>query len=216
MRPTSCSPTLPPSRRPDAKASRRSSASWSRTPSSRATARASRWASSTRRRKVSQAKETGQVAATIVFENIQNMWSRMFARSRAKRGVAHQPGRRAAALDGMSARRSAPAASPSICRPAVSGVSLRGPDRPPVIPVEYCAALGTEGDIILCDPQPVRDDRQGLDPAGLEHPRALPQRRDDLSASSTVATVSRPGTRRSRRSRARSPSRPFVTLATRA
>ena len=99
---------------------------------------------------VSVSKETGQSAATVNATNILKMWSRMWARSRANSvwlinqdvepqlysmqigtGVANQvvympPG-------GLS---SAPYAT------------LMGR---PVLPVEYCATLGTVGDIILAD-----------------------------------------------------------------
>lgn len=99
---------------------------------------------------VSVAKETGQAAATVVYENIQKMYARLYARSRSNavwfinQDVEPQ-------LNMMSM----PVGTggvPVYLPPGGASVSpygiLLGK---PVIPIEYCATVGTVGDIILAD-----------------------------------------------------------------
>lgn len=99
---------------------------------------------------VSVTKETGQAAATIVFENVQKMFARLWARSRANaiwlinQDIEPQ-------LNSMSIGVGA-AGQPAYLPPGGLSVAPYGTllGRP-VIPVEYCATLGTVGDIILAD-----------------------------------------------------------------
>jgi len=100
--------------------------------------------------KIAQAKETGQAANTIVYENIVKMWSRMFAMSKknaiwvgnddifpqlATMGLAIGTGGSAAYLpaNGLSGK---------------PYETLMGKE---IVWTEHASALGTEGDIILAD-----------------------------------------------------------------
>ena len=99
---------------------------------------------------VSVAKETGQAATTIVYQNIIKMWSRLPARSRPN----------AVWLVNQDAE---PQLDQMFLAVGTGGVPVYMPangvaDTPfgrlrgrPVIPVEYCATLGTVGDILLVD-----------------------------------------------------------------
>lgn len=100
--------------------------------------------------KISVAKETGQAAATVVYENINKMWSRLWARSRANAvwliNQDVEP-----ALDVMSlaiGTGGVPVYMPPGGAADTPFGRLKGR---PVIPVEYCQTLGTAGDIILAD-----------------------------------------------------------------
>lgn len=100
--------------------------------------------------KISVAKETGQAAATVVYENINKMWSRLWARSRANAvwliNQDVEP-----ALDTMSlaiGTGGVPVYMPPGGAADTPYGRLKGR---PVIPVEYCQTLGTAGDIILAD-----------------------------------------------------------------
>ncbi len=122
---------------------------------------------------VTAAKETEQAAATITYENIVQMWSRMWAPSRStavwlvNQEVETQlytmklnvgTGGQAVFLPPGGASQSPYA-------------SLFGR---PVIPVEYCAALGTEGDIQLVDlSQYIAIDKGRLKTASSMHVRFL-------------------------------------------
>ncbi len=99
---------------------------------------------------VTVAKETGQGAATIQKENIDKMWSRMYAGGRANavwlinQDVEPQ-------LDNMQMVIGV-GGVPVYLAPGESVETpfarLKGR---PVIPVEYCSTLGTVGDIVLVD-----------------------------------------------------------------
>jgi len=101
--------------------------------------------------RVTVAKETAQAATTIVAENIEKMWSRADIRSR-QRMVWFINQDTEPQLIGLSKT------------VGTGGFPLFTPagsyrDQPfsmifgrPVIPMEYCATLGTEGDIIFADP----------------------------------------------------------------
>jgi HK97 family phage major capsid protein len=99
---------------------------------------------------VSVSKETGQAAATLVKENIDKMWARMWGRSRKNAiwlinqdiepqlaGLKHDIG-----TGGV------PVYLPPGGLSESPYALLKGR---PVIPAEYCATLGTVGDIILAD-----------------------------------------------------------------
>jgi HK97 family phage major capsid protein len=101
--------------------------------------------------KVTVPKETGQPAKTIQFENITNMWARCPARSMAtaewwiNQDALPQ-------LMGMSmviGTGGIPVYLPPGGLSQSPYGTLMGR---PVIPVEYCSTLGTEGDIVLADP----------------------------------------------------------------
>lgn len=99
---------------------------------------------------VSVAKETGQPATTLVKENIDKMWSRMWARSRANavwfinQDIEPQ-------LDGMKhdiGTGGVPVYLPAGGLSQSPFATLKGR---PVIPIEHAATLGTTGDIMLAD-----------------------------------------------------------------
>lgn len=100
---------------------------------------------------VSQAKETGQVAATIIAENIDKMWNRMPAKLRIKaKWYINQdvepefPKMHYTAGTGGFAAFVPPK---DLGSKAPSG-TLKGR---PIVPIEQAAALGTVGDIILAN-----------------------------------------------------------------
>lgn len=100
--------------------------------------------------KVSVTKETGQAAATIVPENIVKMWARMHARSRANAvwliNQVVEPQLLTMTLD------TGTSGMPVYMPPGgLSGAPYATLLGKPVIPIEYCQALGTAGDIILAD-----------------------------------------------------------------
>lgn len=97
---------------------------------------------------VSVSKETGQSAATIVYDNLVKMWARLWARSRPNSAwfINQDVEPQLNLLLHMAATGVLPAAA--ITRGADGVISIFGR---PVVPVEYCATLGTVGDIILAD-----------------------------------------------------------------
>lgn len=99
---------------------------------------------------VSIAKESGQSADTLVFANIVNMWSRMYAPCRS-RAVWHinqdvEPQLLQMTLEGTSS--SVPAYMPANGLAGSPYATLMGR---PVIPLQGCNTLGDKGDIYLCD-----------------------------------------------------------------
>jgi len=99
---------------------------------------------------VTVAKETGQAAATIQFENVNKMWSRMWARSRGNAvwliNQDCEP-----ALDSMSVpvgTGGVPVYLPAGGLAQSRNATLKGA---PVIPTEFNPTLGTVGDILLVD-----------------------------------------------------------------
>ena len=116
---------------------------------------------------VSVSKETGQAAATVVYQNLIKMWARMWAPSRAKanwyvsQDIEPQ-------LDQLSLAAGTGALEPRFVTYGADGV-MRIKGRP-VIPVEYTAALGTVGDIVLADPTGYRwIDKGGIESASSIH-----------------------------------------------
>jgi len=99
---------------------------------------------------ITVAAELGQLANTVVSENILNMWSRMWAPSRANavwyinQEVEPQLQTMAMAVGAGGQLTYTPPGGLSVAPYA----TLLGR---PVIPVEYCSQLGTVGDIILAD-----------------------------------------------------------------
>lgn len=97
---------------------------------------------------VSQAKETGQAAATINTRNLSNMWAHLPARSKS-RAVWLINNDVEPELDHLTLPSGTAGLEPRFVTYGPDGV-LRIKGRP-VIPVEQCATLGTVGDIILAD-----------------------------------------------------------------
>ena len=107
--------------------------------------------------RVTVAKETGQIAATLVTNNILKMWRRMWANSWANaawfinQDTLEQlctltiPIGTAGALAQLFQMPVSPAG------PAGSGGAYGTMLSRPVIPVEQCQTIGTEGDVILAD-----------------------------------------------------------------
>lgn len=100
---------------------------------------------------VSVAKETGQEKETVLYENIVNMWSRLWARSRANAvWLINQDVEPSLMKMGISV---GTGGHPAYLPPGGLSVApygtLMGRE---VRVVEYCATLGTVNDIILWDP----------------------------------------------------------------
>lgn len=98
---------------------------------------------------VSQAKETGQAAATINVSNLSNMWAHVPARSKS-RGIWIGNGDIEPQLDILSIPAGTGALEPRFVTYDAQG-TLRIKGRP-FVPVEQCPTLGTVGDIIFFDP----------------------------------------------------------------
>ena len=99
---------------------------------------------------VSQAKESGQAAATIVFQNVLKMWSRMVAISRANAvwfvNQSCEP--QLAQMSLAVGTGGVPVWMPA---GGISGLPYSTLFGRPVVPIEQCEAVGTVGDIILAD-----------------------------------------------------------------
>jgi HK97 family phage major capsid protein len=106
---------------------------------------------------VSVAKETSQVAATIVAENVLKMYSRMPVNSRARAvWLVHTDCEVQLAQLNIKIKNVAGSENVGGIPVAFTPPSaLTGPNAMllgrPIIPVESCAALGTVGDIVLAD-----------------------------------------------------------------
>jgi HK97 family phage major capsid protein len=163
---------------------------------------------------VTVAKETGQAAATVVYENIIKMWNRIYAPSRSNsvflinQDVEPQLHQMFLAVGTGGVPVYLPAGG-------VSGAPFGTLMGRPVIPVEHCAALGTVGDIILADmSQYLYATKGGITTQQSIHVRFLQGetvlrftlRNDGKGWWSAPLTAAKGGTTRS----------PFVVLATRA
>jgi HK97 family phage major capsid protein len=99
---------------------------------------------------VSVAKRTGQAAATVLYENILDMWSRGWGRSRPNMvwliNQDVEP-----ALYTMSLAVGTGGAPAFLPPGGISGQPYATLFGRPVMPIEQCATLGTVGDIILAD-----------------------------------------------------------------
>jgi HK97 family phage major capsid protein len=99
---------------------------------------------------VSVAKETGQPAATITFENINKMWSRMWSRSRGNAvWLVNQDCE--PALDSMVVPVGTGGVPVYLPAGGLAGTRLASLKGAPVIPTEFNKTLGTKGDILLVD-----------------------------------------------------------------
>ncbi len=164
--------------------------------------------------KVSVSKETNQPAATIVIENIVKMWAQMWGRSRANsvwfinQDIEPQ-------LFTMSL--AVGTGGIPVYMPA-NGLS----DSPfgrlfgrPVVPIEYGATLGTEGDIILADlSQYVTIDKGGINQASSMHVRFTT---DEMAFRATFRVDGQPMWKSALTPfKGSNDQSPFVTLAVRA
>jgi HK97 family phage major capsid protein len=122
---------------------------------------------------ITESKEVGQAASTIVYDNVLKMWSRLHARSRPNaiwfvdQSIEPQLYKMSLAVGTGGAPVYLPAGGAS----SEPYASLFGR---PVIPVEYAAALGTVGDICLFDlSQYLMVDKGGLETASSMHVRFI-------------------------------------------
>lgn len=101
--------------------------------------------------KVAVTKESGQLAATIKAENIMNMWARLHESCEAnaiwlvEKSTFPQ-------LSSMTIGTAGAQLAVYLPQGGLSNTPYGTIYGRPVIPVEFCSALGTEGDIILWDP----------------------------------------------------------------
>jgi HK97 family phage major capsid protein len=119
--------------------------------------------------KIAVSKETGQAAATILFENITKMWARLTARSmkRAEWWINQDAMPQLMALSMVIGTGGVPVYLPP---GGLSGSPYGTLMGRPVIPLEYCETLGTEGDIVLVDPsQYVMIDKGDIQQASSLH-----------------------------------------------
>lgn len=107
---------------------------------------------------VSVAKETNQTASTLWGPNVTKMWARTYARSRQSAVWFYEqsvePYLWSLALEGRYGSASTSADAIPLYMPA--GTVMNQGEYPtlfgrPAIPVEYCKALGTAGDIVVAD-----------------------------------------------------------------
>jgi HK97 family phage major capsid protein len=96
------------------------------------------------------AKETGQKAATVMAENVINMYSRMFASAlpRAEWFINQGVWPQLATMSLAVGTGGIPVFMPANQLAGQPNATLFGR---PIIPLEQCAALGTVGDIIFAD-----------------------------------------------------------------
>jgi HK97 family phage major capsid protein len=99
---------------------------------------------------ISVAKETGQAAATIQFENIINMWARLWSRSQ---GTAVWCISQSILPQLMTMGITIGTAGAPVWLPpnGISGAPYGTLLGRPIFPIENCSVLGTQGDIILAD-----------------------------------------------------------------
>lgn len=99
---------------------------------------------------VSVAKESGQSAATIVYANIVKMWARCHARSRSNAiWLINQDVEPQLYTLGLTV---GTGGLPAFLPPGgLSGAPYATLLGRPIVPCEYCATLGTTGDIVLAD-----------------------------------------------------------------
>jgi HK97 family phage major capsid protein len=122
---------------------------------------------------ISVAKETGQAAASLVYPNIQKMWARMHAPSRAKAvWFINQDVEPALnSMDFPVGTGGVPVFLPPGGASAAPYSTLYGR---PIVPTEFNATLGTVGDIILADMnQYLLVDKGGIQGASSIHVQFL-------------------------------------------
>jgi HK97 family phage major capsid protein len=119
--------------------------------------------------KVTVAKETGQATKTVLYENIVKMWARAWARSRqnAVWFINQDVEPQLYTMSQVIGTAGVPVYLPAN---GISGQPYGTLFGRPVIPVEYAATLGTEGDITLADySQYVLADKGGVQAASSMH-----------------------------------------------
>ena len=122
---------------------------------------------------VSVAKEAGQAAATILKENIEKMWSRMFASSlvRAEWFINQDCWPQLFQLSQQVGVGGVPVYIPPGGLSAAPFGALMGR---PVTPIEQCATVGTVGDIIFADFQGYKTiEKGGMEAASSIHVQFL-------------------------------------------
>lgn len=122
---------------------------------------------------VTVAKDNGQASATISLNNIVNMWSRCWARSRKNSGwfINQDVEPQLYQLSQAVGTGGLPMFLPAGGLNAAPNATLFGR---PIIPVEYASTLGTPGDIVLGDfSQYVLADKRGMQAATSMHVRFL-------------------------------------------
>ena len=120
---------------------------------------------------ISQAKVGGQTAATVVSTNISAMWKRVWARSRPNAIWLYNQ-QIETQLDELIYSGALSDLASKVLTMGADGVQ-RIKNRPAVA-VEYCAALGTEGDIVVADfTQYIAIDKGGLQTAVSIHVQFL-------------------------------------------
>ena len=99
---------------------------------------------------VSIAKESGQAAATLNYENVLKMWARMWARSRGNASwyINQDVEPQLYAMSKTIGTGGVPVYMPAGGVSQSPYATLFGR---PVVPIEHCATLGTTGDIMLAD-----------------------------------------------------------------
>lgn len=99
---------------------------------------------------VSQAKETGQAAATIVFQNVLKMWSRLIASSRGNAVwfINQDCEPQLSQMNLAVGTGGVPVYMPA---GGISGLPYSTLFGRPVVPIEQCSTVGTVGDVILAD-----------------------------------------------------------------
>lgn len=118
--------------------------------------------------KIAVAKETGQAAGTIVYQNIIKMWSRMWPPSQSKAVWLYNPD----AFPQLSQMALAVGTGGvPVWMPAggISGAPYSTLMGRPMFPVEYASALGTEGDIMLAD----LSEYQMIDKGGVQQASSI-------------------------------------------
>lgn len=118
---------------------------------------------------ISVAKEVGQVAGTVVFENIIKMWARLWAPSRRNAIWYYNQGLDPQLL-GMTLAVGTGGIPVYLPPGGLSMAPFGTLLGRPMVPVEYASAPGTQGDIMLVDPsQYVMIDKGGLQTASSIH-----------------------------------------------
>ena len=118
---------------------------------------------------VSQTAETGQAAATIVFENISKMWTRIPAASK-RRGSWFLNGEVTAQLDQLSLAVGTGGSAAYLPAQGLASAPLGTLKGRPIVEIEQASALGTVGDIVFCDfSQYLLATKGGIDAASSMH-----------------------------------------------
>ena len=97
------------------------------------------------------AKESGQAATTLLYENLVKMWSRMWAPSR-RNAVWYINQDVEPQLLTMSLAVGVGGAPVYMAASGASGTPYATLFGRPIIPIEQCQTLGTKGDVIFADP----------------------------------------------------------------